>query len=129
MLALIVARPGPVCDGLVALLGASPDVRKIVQVASATDAWDFAQSICPDMTLIYDSPLTPDIANLVTEMKASCGRPVLIIVSSEEDRQTAIVHDADVVVMEGLSSSKLAAQITSLLQQSEDDQRRNAMHR
>ena len=129
MLALIVARPGPVCDGLVALLGASPDVRKIVQVARAEDAWDFVQSICPDLTLIYDSPLTSDIANLISQMKASCGWPVLIIVNSEEDRQTAVAHDADVVVMEGLPSSKLAAQIISLLQQSEDKQGKNVIHR
>ena len=129
MLALVVARPGPVCDGLVALLGASPDVRKIVQVARAEDAWDFVQSIYPDMTLIYASPLTSDVANLISQIKAYCGRPVLIVVSSEEDRQTAVAHDADVVVMEGLPSSKLATQITSLLQQNEDYHHKNVVNR
>ncbi|UCC51515.1 MAG: hypothetical protein JSV68_20775 [Anaerolineaceae bacterium] len=118
MLALIVARPGPVCDGLVALLSASQVVTKIVQIAQPEDAWDFVQSICPNLTLIYASPLQPDLAHLITQMKAFCHRPVLVIVNSEEDRQAAATHGADSVVMEGIPSSKLATHITILLQKS-----------
>ncbi|NCF69937.1 MAG: hypothetical protein GWP61_28665 [Chloroflexi bacterium] len=119
MLALIVARPGPVCDGLVALLGASQVVTKIVQIPQPEDAWDFVQSICPNLTLIYASPLAPDLANLITQMKAFCCRPVLAIVTSEEDRQAAAAHGADSVVMEGIPSSKLGKRISTLLKQND----------
>jgi DNA-binding NarL/FixJ family response regulator len=118
MLALVVARPGPVCDGLVALLGATPNVRKIVQIARSEDAWDFVQTICPKITIIHASPLTDSLANLISQMRAFCRRPILAIVNSEEDRQTAVAFGADVVVMEGLPSSKLAVYISSLTESS-----------
>ena len=57
MLALIVARPGPVNDGLVALLEAAPQVRKIAHVRTAVDAWDLVNEICPDITLVHASNL------------------------------------------------------------------------
>ena len=122
MLALVIARPGPVCDGLVALLGATPNVRKIVQIAQPEDAWDFVQTICPDITIICASPFANSLANLISQLKASCRRPILAIVNSEEDRQTAVSYGADVVVMEGLPSSKLAMHITTLLQQHSETQ-------
>ena len=117
MLALVVARPGPVCDGLVALLVAIPDVRKIVQVAGAQDAWDFTQTLCPNITLIHASPLSSSLTNFVLQMKLFCVQPIVAIVNSEEDRQTAVSNGADVVFMEGLPSAKLAAHITIQLQQ------------
>ena len=120
MLALIVARPGPVCDGLVALLGASQVVTKIVQIAQPENAWEFSQSICPDLTLIYASSLTPELANFITQIKTLYDRPVLAIVSSEEERQKAAAHGADIAAIEGLPSFKLAAHIASLLQQNAD---------
>jgi len=119
MLALVVARPGPVCDGLVALLGVSQTVTKIVQIAQPEDAWDFAQSICPDLTIIHASLLTPGLVNLITQMKAFCGRPLLAIVNSEEDRKTAFAYGAGNVVMEGIPSSKLSTRISTLLQQND----------
>ena len=127
MLALIVARPGPVCDGLVALIGATQTVTKIVQIAQPKDAWDFAQSICPDLTLIHASPLTPELADLITQMKAFCDHPLLAIAISEADRKTADAHGADKVVMEGLPSSKLAVQIAALLEHNAD-QNTNRQH-
>ncbi len=122
MLALVVARPGPVCDGLVALLGATPNVRKIVQIAKPEDAWDFVQTICPDITIICASPFSNRLANLISQVKAFGEWPLLAIVNSEEDRQTAVADGADVVVMEGLPSSKLAMHITTLLQQHSETQ-------
>ena len=122
MLALVVARPGPVCDGLVALLGAIPDVRKIVQVTGAQDAWDFTQTLCPNITLIHASPLSSSLANFVQQMKLFCVQPIVVIVNSEEDRKTAVADGADIVVMEGLPSSKLAMHITTLLQQHSETQ-------
>jgi DNA-binding response OmpR family regulator len=95
-------------------------VTKIVQIAQPEDAWDFAQSIYPDLTLIHASHLRPDLANLITKIKALCGRPILTIVTSEEDRKIADSHGADKVVIEGLPSSKLAAHIAALLQHNSD---------
>lgn len=119
MLALIVARPGPVNDGLVALLDAAPQVRKIVHVRTASDAWDFVNTVCPDITLIHTPVLTQEIATFMGNYKARCRSPLLAIVSTEEARQTAVAHGADTAVIEGLQSSRLAAQIAKLLHQSE----------
>jgi DNA-binding NarL/FixJ family response regulator len=117
MLALILARPGPICDGLVALLRARPDVRKIVQTTGPIDALDFAQTIHPDITLVHTSSLSQGLVSFITQIKKICDNPLLMIVAREEDRKTAITQGADIVIMEGLSSEKLAIHITTLLQQ------------
>jgi len=124
MLALVVARPGSVRDGLVALLSARPDVRKLVQIEQAEDAWDFVQTIFPDITLIHASPLTQELSNFISQAKQFCQRPLLTIVNSEVDRKTAVAQGADVVVMEGLPSAKLAGHITALLHQNSATQNR-----
>ncbi len=120
MLALIVAEPGLVRDGLVALLEETPDVRRIMQIPYAADAGDFVNKMPPDITLIQAAPFTQELASFVSQLKRSCRSPVLAIVDSEEDRKTAVSRGTDVVVMEGLPSSKLAALIASLLQQDAD---------
>ena len=120
MLALVVANPGPVRDGLVALMEATLDVRKIVQIAQAEDALEFVLTISPDITLIHASPLSLELASLISNMKRSCQCPLLIIVNSEEARNSVVAQGADVVVMEGLPSAKLKNLITSLLQQNAD---------
>ena len=96
MLALVVARSGPVRDGLVALLDALPDVRQIVQVAQADDAWEFAQSTCPEITLIHASSLSTNLSDFILKVKSRCSSPLLIITTSEEERQTAVSQGADV---------------------------------
>lgn len=118
-MALVIARPSSVCDGLVALLRALPDTRQIMQVVDGEAAWEFVQSICPDITLLHASPLTSELTDMISKIKQACQKPILVIVASEEDRKTAIAHHADIVVIEGLPSAKLAAHITTLLQQNE----------
>jgi len=120
MLALIVARPGPVNDGLVALLEAAPQVRKIAHVREAKDAWDFVNTVCPDIAVIHTGTLLPEIAAFITDYKDLCRSPLLAIVFNEEDRQMAEAHGADVAVIEGLPSSKLALYLTSLMQESSE---------
>ena len=120
MLALVLARPGPVSDGLVALLRSKPEVRKIVQVSEPVDALDFAQTIYPDITIIQTSSLSHDLVSFITQLKEMCDFPLIIIVTSEEDRKKAIAHGADDAVIEGLPTSKLATKISLLLQQQVD---------
>lgn len=117
MMALVVAQPGLVCDGLVALLGAIPDVHSIVQIPQAADAWDFVQLLNPDITVIHANPLTQELATLIFQMKQSCHFPLLVIINSKVDWQTADAQGADIIVMEGLPSIKLATHIATLLQQ------------
>jgi DNA-binding NarL/FixJ family response regulator len=119
MLALVVARPGPVNDGLVALLEAAPQVRKIAHVWTANDAWDFVNKVCPDITLVHAVTLSQELATFMADYKAACSSPLLVIVLSEEERQMALAYGADIVVIEGLPASKLSAHLANLLHQSE----------
>jgi DNA-binding NarL/FixJ family response regulator len=121
MLALVVARPGPVRDGLVALLEATPDIRKTVQIVRAEDAWDFAQDICPEITLIHASPFSSELVTTISKMKDYCRCPLLVIVNGETERKMADAQGADIVVLEGLPPAKLANHITSLLHQNSDN--------
>lgn len=119
MLALVVARPGPVNDGLVALLDAAPQVRKVAHVRTADDAWDFVNKICPDIALVHAADLSQELATFMADYKAACGSPLLAIVLGEEERQIALANGADIAVIEGLPASKLSAHLASLLQQSQ----------
>lgn len=116
MLALVVARSGAVRDGLLALLEASPDINKIVQVGEAQPACEFARTICPDITLIYDTSAAQELSRSIAKLKGACHSPILAIVASDENRQTAVSSGADITVLEGLPSSKLASHIAQLIQ-------------
>ena len=119
-MALVIARPGPICDGLVALLRASSHTRQIMQVAESEAALDFVHAVCPDISLLHASPLNSELTSLISKLKVACRKPILVIVANEEDRKMAVAHAADIVVIEGLPSSKLAAHIATLLQQYDD---------
>jgi DNA-binding NarL/FixJ family response regulator len=115
MLALIVACPGAVRDGLVALLEAAPEIDKIVQVEKVKPAWDFVQVIQPNITLIYTISITPELAAFIAKLVGDQLSPILAIVESEEDRHTAVSQGADVAIMAGLPPPKLRTHITTLL--------------
>ncbi len=120
MLALVIAHPGLVRDGLTALLSATSGVEKIVQVEHADAAWDFMQSICPNIAIIHAPQLTSELTELISRVKKSyCQVPLLVLVTNEADRETAVSKGADIVILEGTPSSKLSAYITTLLQQSD----------
>ncbi len=120
MLALVVAHPGLVRDGLTALLSATPGVGKIVQVEHADAAWDFMQSICPNIAIIHAPQLTSELTELISQVKNNYRQvPLLIIVTNEADRETAVSSGAVIAIMEGIPSYKLSAYITTLLQQSD----------
>lgn len=122
MLALIVAHPGPVKDGLVALFEAVPQVGKIAHVRTAKDAWELVNAVCPGIAVIHANTLSPELATFIADYKDLCRSPLLAIVLHEEDRQLAMNHGADVAVIEGLPSSKLSVSLASLLQErSEED--------
>ena len=117
MLVLVVARSGSVSDGVVALLRASSEWDQIVQVENPNAAWDFVQTICPEITIIHAAQLLPELTKFISREKKFCQCPLLVIVNSEEDRKTAVSLGADVVVLEGIPSAKLASHIKTLLQQ------------
>jgi DNA-binding NarL/FixJ family response regulator len=117
MLALIIARSGAVRDGLVALLEATMEIELIVQSAGAQPAWNLVHDLNPNITLIYVASLTQEFATFIAKMNTSGNCPILAIVNREEDRQTAVSLGADIVVLEGLPSARLADHITTLLQQ------------
>lgn len=121
MLSLLVARPGPVCDGLVALLGANPDIRKLVQTVDVVDALDFVQTVEPDIILIHAVPRTTEIADFIQQLRETYQIPVLAVVDSNADRAALEAVGVDIVAMAGLPSVKLSAHITSLLKQETEE--------
>jgi DNA-binding NarL/FixJ family response regulator len=128
MLALTLARHGSVRDGLLALLEATPGIDQIVQVEGARPAWDFVQTLCPDITLIYSTSLTQDILTFIENVHGIYRSPILTIVSSEADRKAAMDAGADMAIIEGLPSSKLSLYITTLVQQSKQNELWQQVH-
>jgi len=116
----VIAHPGLVRDGLSALLSAMPGVDQIVWAEHADAAWEFIQSICPNIAIIHAPKLTSGQTNFILQMKNSCRQfPLLILVTNEADRETAVSIGADIVIMEGTPSSKLSSYITTLLQKND----------
>jgi DNA-binding NarL/FixJ family response regulator len=116
MLSLILARHGPVRDGLLAVLEAMPDIDQIVQVEGAKPAWKFVHTHCPDIVVIYSTVLKVDLLGFIAKLKAACDCPILTIVGGDADRQTVLAHGADVAVIEGIPSAKLAAHLHAMVQ-------------
>lgn len=116
MLSLVVARPGAIADGLVALLRSVPDIRQIAQVVEPTDALDFIQALKPDLILIHAVPLCQEMTDFVGQVAGSYEIPQLIVVGSKSDAQRLRVRNTDIVVIEGVSSAQIRTHILSITQ-------------
>lgn len=113
MIVLLVVRPGPLRDGLNALLSSMPEVQLVVQANDANAAIDFCQGRTNELVIMEITPGDRGLLAKVTEMKALCPQgQVVALIHDEDDREPAEESGVDIVLTSGVRAAKLKQVIT-----------------
>lgn len=116
MSALIAARPGPLQEGLQALLKTLPQIDRVDQVYDLAAAYRAITGGHPDLVLL-DTGLADRAAfSLVRDVKTA-GRQshcLLVLVDTVRQQEEAESAGADIALPQGCSAAKLIAAIEDL---------------
>lgn len=116
--ALIIAQPGPLRDGLEALVGTMPQVGSVEVMGEVASACGATFNQCPALVLL-DAHLTDDDVWLaVRRVKRKWpGARTIVLAGSVEQQEAAEAAGADAVLLQGLPAGRLVAAIVRLLPQ------------
>ncbi|MCP4542699.1 MAG: response regulator transcription factor [Chloroflexi bacterium] len=116
ILTLIVARPGPVRDGLRALLTAIPQVTNLQEIDDASSALRIVKEHCPALVLISVDLPSGEFWSLLAQIKAQHPQTrSILLVNDVQQQELAQTAGADGVLLQGAPASKLSATIKHLL--------------
>lgn len=115
MIVLLAVKPGPLRDGLDALLYATPEV-KLVAHANDTDACLlFCQQHPTNLVILEVRPGDRDLLGNVAEMKALNPQgQVVAMIHEEKDREPSEESGVDIVLTSGMRAGKLKEKITEI---------------
>jgi DNA-binding NarL/FixJ family response regulator len=107
MIALVVLRPGPLRDGLCALLCAMSEIRLTAQAEDTDAALRFLARLCAQLVLIKLDAGDRRLLKPIIEMRALCpDTQVVALIEDERDRQVAQASGADLVMLVGVPAPK-----------------------
>ena len=113
---LIVAHPGPVRDGLRALLTAIPQVASLKEVDDASSALRVVEEHRPALVLISVNETGDEVWDLLAQIKSKHPQTRSILLTNDvQQQQLAQATGADGVLLRGTPASKLSATIKRLL--------------
>ena len=108
MIVLLVIKPGPLRDGLDALLYAMPEVQLVVQANDANASLDFCRQGTTDLVILEVRRGDRDLLANVPDMKALCPQAkVIALVHGEDDWGPTEAAGADSVLSLGTRVTKL----------------------
>jgi DNA-binding NarL/FixJ family response regulator len=115
---LIVAKPGPLREGVQALLGAMPQVRMIHAIDDVSLVLAGEIDGCPDLVLLACGAGEGVVEPAVEQVKARWPQSRYVtLVGSVEQQREAESAGVDVVVLNGLLAQKLVKAIAGALSQ------------
>lgn len=116
--ALIVARPGPMRDGLHALVTAMPQIDAVKEADDISSALELAFAGWPALVLMESTPSGKDVWITVRRVKARWPMARCIVLASNvQQHQEAEAAGADVVLLQGFPAGRLVTAIVGLLPQ------------
>jgi DNA-binding NarL/FixJ family response regulator len=120
-MALIVAKPSQFREGLQAMLTSIPQIKQVTQVDDAPSALRMAAQHDPTLVLLdFDLSSSEVLAATLEQIKATWPQSQCIaLVHNEQEYQMAKVAGADVILMKGVSATKLLAIVKELLSRQE----------
>jgi DNA-binding NarL/FixJ family response regulator len=123
-LALVVAKPGHLWNGLQSLLRTLPQIEIIAETQNPTVLLKIGTEMHPELVLLDASLFDEDAWTAVTKIKAEWPHiHFVVLVDDDLQRQIAQVAGADLVLPKGFPAAKLVALIEDLLSQRENDNR------
>lgn len=118
MIVLLVVKPGPLRDGLNALLYAIPEVQLVAQATDANAALDFCQGRPIELMILEVKPGDRDLLAKVPDMKAHCPQgQVIALIHDEDDRGAAEQVGMELIVNVGTRAPVLKAQIEDVVRE------------
>ena len=114
--ALIVAKPGRVCDGLQALLTAIPEIGSVGQTDDAASALRTIAERQPDLVLLDLSLTGDEIRTMLRRIKAGSGQTkCLVLTDDAKEQQIAKAAGADGILIKGFTAQRLIETVRRLL--------------
>ena len=108
MIVLLVFKPGPLRDGLDALLYATPGVQLVAHANDTDASLLFCQQHPAELVILEVSPGDRDLLAKVPEIKALCPQAqVVALIHDEQDREHAEEAGADVMLTSGVRATTL----------------------
>ena len=117
--ALIVAKPGPLRDGIQALMIAIPQIDAVYETSDLSSAPDIVYDRCPDLVLLDSSLDREAIRPAVRRVKAQWPQARCVFLADDvQQKRKGESADADVALLKGLPATQLVAAIVGLLPRS-----------
>lgn len=114
--ALIIAQPGPLRDGLHALVGTMPQIGSVDVSGDVESAYGPRFNPCPALVLLDAHLNENNVWLAVRRIKRRWPRARTIVLAGNiEQEEAAEAAGADVVLLQGLPAGRLVAAIVRLL--------------
>jgi DNA-binding NarL/FixJ family response regulator len=115
MIVLLAVKPGPLRDGLDALLYVTPEVQLVAHANDTSAALTFCQQHPTKLVILEVKPGDRDQLAKVPEMKALYPQgQVMALIHDEGDREGAENSGVDVVLTAGMRAAELKKVITEI---------------
>jgi DNA-binding NarL/FixJ family response regulator len=119
-LALIVARPGPLRNGLQALMTTMPQIEILAETADPSALLRMGAGNQPDVVLLDASLPEDQVWSALGRIKAEQSQTrSIVLVEDSQQQQKAQAAGADVVLIQGTPAGQLIAAIEGILSQEE----------
>lgn len=114
--ALIVASPGPLQDGLCALLAAMPQIARVTEADALSSALGALNGSCPSLVILDADASKGETWPVVREIKAKWPQSCCIVlandVAQQHDAETA---GADAALLKGVPAARIMAEVLRLV--------------
>ena len=116
MIVLLAVKPGPLRDGLNALLYATLGVQLVAHANDTNASLLFCQQNPTELIILEVKPGDRDLLVKVPEMKALCPQvQVIALIHEEKDRGPAEQAGADVVLISTVRATKLKEVLSEIV--------------
>ena len=114
--ALLVAKTGPLQEGLHALLAAQSNIDSVTVTSGYAAALSYVSDRCPALILLVIESLDDRQKEILAALRNNCAETrILGVVDSEEMHQVALNSNIDVVFSRGGDVRELSKSIESIL--------------
>jgi DNA-binding NarL/FixJ family response regulator len=116
VIALIIARPGMLRDGLSGLLSAVPEIKVVSVAANLESALESVAGSCPSIVLLEAHGLDAYCLTQVQALKITCPRTgIIVLVEDLKEAQACEEGAVDAVLTKGVPPARLSDTISELL--------------
>jgi len=122
-LALIIAKPGHLWDGLQSLLRTLPEIEIIAEIKFPSVLLKMGGEMKPDLILLDASLFGENIWKAITKInEVWSNTQCVVLVEDSQHYQALYDAGADLVVQQGFPATKLVAAIEELLSAHSEDE-------